>query len=173
MNPRRADSGSPLLFLLLFAWEYAMLGQIVTHEEVLSMRLAVPYEPETETVAEHFGHAKWMKLYNEEGTVVFTDVVESPANGHEGVCKFLKEHGVEVVLCNGLGEEARDALFEHSIAVLAGLYGKADDLVIAMLENRLRYGTPDATCHHEGGCSCGCSCGEDGCGDDCGCGCGV
>ena len=31
------------------------------------MRLAVPYEPETETVAEHFGHAKWMKLYNEEG----------------------------------------------------------------------------------------------------------
>ena len=125
-----------------------------------------------ETVAEHFGHAKWMKLYNEEGTVVFTDVVESPANGHEGVCKFLKEHGVEVVLCNGLGEEARDALFEHSIAVLAGLYGKADDLVIAMLENRLRYGTPDATCHHEGGCSCGCSCGEDGCSDDCGCGCG-
>ena len=23
------------------------------------MRLAVPYEPETELVAEHFGHAKW------------------------------------------------------------------------------------------------------------------
>ena len=137
------------------------------------MRLAVPYEPETGTVAEHFSHAKWMKLYSEEGTVVFTDVVESPANGHDGVCKFLKEHGVEVVLCNGLGEEARDALFEHSIAVLAGLYGKADDLVIAMLENRLRYGTPDATCHHEGGCSCGCSCGEDGCSDEsCGCGCG-
>ena len=135
------------------------------------MKLAVPYEPETEMVAEHFGHAAWMKLYSEEGTVVFTDVVASPANGHEGVVRFLAELGVEVVLCNCLGEEARDTLFEHNIAVLPGVYGKADDLVIAMLENRLRF-TSDATCRHEGGCSCGCDCGDLGCGDkDCGCAC--
>ena len=74
------------------------------------MRLAVPYEPETETVAEHFGHAKWMKLYNEEGTVVFTDVVESPANGHDGVCKFLKEHGVRTRIRGKISEGSDEIL---------------------------------------------------------------
>ena len=134
------------------------------------MKLAVPFDPETELVAKHFGHAPWMKLYSEEATVVFTEVLPSPANGHEGVVRFLAEQGVNVVLCNQLGEDARDTLFEHNIAVLAGLYGKADDLVIAMLENRLRY-TTGAPSQPAGGCSCGCDCSEEGCGDDCGCGC--
>ena len=135
------------------------------------MRLAVPFVPETGMVDEHFGHAQHFKLYDEVMGVVFTDVVESPANGHEGVCAFLKDAGVECVLCMNLGEVARDALFDHNMAVFAGVSGPADDLVVALLENRLRY-TSEATCHHhqgEGGCSCGCDCGDEGCG--CGCGC--
>ena len=137
------------------------------------MKLAVPIEPETGMVAEHFGHAKHIKLYDEVMGVVFTDMVESPANGHEGVCAFLEEAGVQCVLCMNLGEGARDALFEHNIGVFAGVSGPADELVVALLENRLRY-TTEATCHHqgEGGCACGCDCGEDCCGDDgSGCGC--
>ena len=142
------------------------------------MRIAVPFDPETGMVAEHFGHAPHMKIYTEDIGVVFTDVVDSPANGHNGVCQFLKDLGVQIVLCNGLGEGARDALFENNIAVMAGVSGPADDIVIALLENRLRYSS-EATCHHhhggEDGCGCGCGCsGEDsgdGCGDD-GCGCG-
>lgn len=135
------------------------------------MRLAVPFVPETGMVDEHFGHAQHFKLYDEVMGVVFTDVVESPANGHEGVCAFLKDAGVECVLCMNLGEGARDALFDRNMAVFAGVSGPADDLVVALLENRLRY-TSEATCHHhqgEGGCSCGCDCGDEGCG--CGCGC--
>ena len=139
------------------------------------MRIAVPFDPETGMVAEHFGHAPYFKLYTEELGIVFTDVVESPANGHEGVCRFLKENDVQVVLCNLLGEGARDALFDVSIAVMAGLYGPADELVVAMLENRLKY-VSGATCHHhhgEDGCVCGCSCDDGSCADgECGCGCG-
>lgn len=139
------------------------------------MRLAVPYDPETGMVAEHFGHAPYFKLYNEDLGIVFTDVVKSPANGHDGVCRFLKEHDIQVVLCMNLGEDARDALFESNIAVLAGLFGPADDLVVAMLENRLKY-TSEPTCSHhhgEGECACGCGCAEDSCNDgDCACGCG-
>lgn len=135
------------------------------------MIIAVPYEPETGMVAEHFGHAQFMKLYTEDLGVVLTDVVASPANGHKGVCEFLQELGVKAVLCAGLGEEARDALFEAGIAVFAGVMGPADEIVIALLENRLRF-VSEATCHHHSdGCGCGCGCAGDGCEDE-GCGCG-
>ena len=141
------------------------------------MRIAVPFEPETGMIAQHFGSAETLRLYTEDDGVVFADDVASPANGAEGVADFLVEQDARIVLCYDLGENGRDVLFERNIAVLAGLMGKADDAVIALLENRLRYaGAAEAS----GGCSCGCGghhdggscdCGET-CGDDCGCGCG-
>ena len=137
------------------------------------MRIAIPFDPETEMIAPQFGSAGWIRLYTEDDGVVFAEDVASPANGAEGVADFLLEHGARIVMCYDLGENGRDVLFERNIAVLAGLMGKADDAVIALLENRLRYGDAEPA----GGCSCGCGheagscdCGDT-CGDSCGCGC--
>ena len=140
------------------------------------MKIAIPIDPETEMIAEHFGTAQHLRLYTEDDGVVFAEDVASPANGVAGVAEFLLERDARVVMCYDLGEGGRDVLFEHNIAVLPGLMGKADDAVIALLENRLRYGGEEET----GGCSCGCGGHHDGgscdcgdtCGDDCGCGCG-
>lgn len=140
------------------------------------MRIAVPFDPETGLIAQHFGTAGTLRLYTEDDGVIFADDVASPANGAEGVADFLVQQDARIVLCYDLGENGRDVLFERNIAVLAGLMGKADDAVIALLENRLRYaGTEESdscSCgcggHHDGGsCDCG-----DTCGVDCGCGCG-
>ena len=137
------------------------------------MKIAVPIDPETEMIAEQFGSAKCFRFYTEDDGVVFAEDVESPANGAEGVADFLVANGGQIVMCYDLGENGRDVLFERNIAVLAGLMGKADDAVIALLENRLRYGNaePSGTCscgcgHEAGSCDCG-----DTCGDSCGCGC--
>lgn len=131
------------------------------------MRIAVSYDPATGMVAEHFGHAEFLKLYTEDDGVVFTDVVPSPANGHDGVTAFLASQGVDVVICDNLGDGAREALFEAGIAVFPGAYGPADEIVVALLENRLIY-EPDTSCGCDGGCGCSC---DDGCncGDGCGC----
>lgn len=131
------------------------------------MRIAVSYDPATGMVAEHFGHAEFLKLYTEDDGVVFTDVMPSPANGHDGVTAFLASQGVDVIICDQLGEEARDALFHAGIAVFPGAYGPADEIVVALLENRLIY-EPDTSCGCQGGCDCSC---DDGCncGDGCGC----
>lgn len=133
------------------------------------MRIAITYDPETGMVAEHFGHAEYFKLYTEDDGVVFTDVVASPANGHSGVTAFLASQGVDVVICDRLGEEARDALFAVGIAAFPGAYAPADELAVALLENRLIY-EPDTSCgcHGDGGCSCSCDEGCN-CGDGCGC----
>ena len=137
------------------------------------MKLAVPIDPNTEMVAPHFWEAPHLKIYTEDMGVVFTDVVDSPANGHDGVCAFLSELGVQILLCSDMTEEARDALFEHGIAVMAGLGGPADEIVIAMLEGRLRYVSSDTDAQPQGGCSCACDCSGGDCGTEgCGCGCG-
>lgn len=138
------------------------------------MRIAIPIDPETEMIAEQFGTAATMRLYTEDDGVVFAEDIASPANGAAGVADFLLAQGAQIVMCYDLGEGGRDVLFERNIAVLAGLMGKADDAVIALLENRLRYADADDA----GSCSCGCGheagscdCGDT-CGDGCGCGCG-
>ena len=138
------------------------------------MRLAVPFDPETGMLTLNLGDAENVRIYTEDDTVVFADDVESPAGGELNMIQFLADHDVQIVLCGDLSEDGRDAMFERRMAVLPGLMGPADELVIALLENRLRFGGAD-----EGGCGCGCSCGDDcggGCGDGgeggCGCGCG-
>lgn len=134
------------------------------------MKLAVPFVPETGMVAEDLGSAESIRIYTEDDTIVFADDVASPASGELDVISFLSEQGVQIVLCGMLTEEGRDAMFERQMAVLPGVMGPADELVIALLENRLRFGGDNA-----GGCSCGGSCGNDcNCGDgacSCGCGC--
>ena len=134
------------------------------------MKIAIPIDPETEMIAEHFGTAQHLRLYTEDDGVVFAEDVASPANGVAGVAEFLLERDARVVMCYDLGEGGRDVLFERNIAVLAGLMGKADDAVIALLENRLRYGGAEPA----GSCSCGCGhdAGSCDCGDTCDCGCG-
>lgn len=134
------------------------------------MRIAVPIDPETEMIAEHFGTAGTLRIYTEDDGVIFAEDVVSPADGAERVADFLVEKDARIVLCCDLGENGRDVLFERNIAVLAGLMGKADDAVIALLENRLRYAGAEDT----GSCSCGCGheAGSCDCGDTCDCGCG-
>ena len=134
------------------------------------MRIAVPIDPETEMIAEHFGTAGTLRIYTEDDGVIFAEDVASPADGAERVADFLVEKDARIVLCYDLGENGRDVLFERNIAVLAGLMGKADDAVIALLENRLRYAGAEDT----GSCSCGCGheAGSCDCGDTCDCGCG-
>ena len=134
------------------------------------MRIAVPIDPETEMIAEQFGTAGTLRIYTEDDGVIFAEDVVSPADGAEGVADFLVEKDARIVLCYDLGENGRDVLFERNIAVLAGLMGKADDAVIALLENRLRYAGAEDT----GSCSCGCGheAGSCDCGDTCDCGCG-
>ena len=134
------------------------------------MRIAVPIDPETEMIAEHFGTAGTLRIYTEDDGVIFAEDVVSPADGAERVADFLVEKDARIVLCYDLGENGRDVLFERNIAVLAGLMGKADDAVIALLENRLRYAGAEDT----GSCSCGCGheAGSCDCGDTCDCGCG-
>lgn len=121
------------------------------------MKIAVSYE--NGEVFQHFGKTEQFKLYEvEDGIVVSSEVIGTEGTGHEALADFLAAKGVTVLICGGLGEGAKDALYEAKIGVFSGAEGSADEVVEAFLKGELI--SKGANCsHHEE---------EEGCGGNCG-----
>lgn len=123
------------------------------------MKVAVTYE--NGQIFQHFGHTEFFKIYDVEGgKVVGSNVVGTDGNGHGALSGFLKEHGVETLICGGIGGGAKQALSEVNIELLGGVTGDADKAVDDFLAGTLAFNS-EATCNHHGehghgdGHSCG------------------
>ena len=130
------------------------------------MKIAVTYEGGN--VFQHFGHSQYFKVYDVEGGAVrASEVIPTDGFGHGALAGFLRERGVEALICGGIGGGAIAALAEAGIRVYAGVSGSADGAVQAFLRGELSEGA-EATCSHHGhgGKEEGCGHGdkEDGCG---------
>ena len=110
----------------------------------------------------------------ENGKITSSEVVDTNGSGHGALAVFLKTHGVDTLICGGIGGGARTTLAEAGIALYPGARGAADAQAEALLAGTLAY-DPDTTCaHHEhhgeghGGChghhgeghTCGGHCGH-------------
>lgn len=115
------------------------------------MKIAVTYE--NGQIFQHFGHCEEFKVYEvEENKVKSSQVVGTGGNGHEALAVFLKNQGVDALICGGIGGGARIALSQAGIELYPGASGEADQAVEALLNGSLNY-DPDTVCshHHEGG----------------------
>ena len=130
------------------------------------MKIAVTYD--NGKVFGHFGHTENFKLYDtEDGKIKAMVVGPTNGSGHGALAGFLKEHGVEVLICGGIGAGAQAALTEAGIKFYGGVIGDADDAVRALLSGKLRF-DPFIKCshHHEEGHNCGNhSCSDHKCGE--------
>lgn len=129
------------------------------------MKIAVPYK--NGQIFQHFGHTEQMKIYQAEaGRVVSAQVLSTNGSGHGALAGFLRDQGVEVLICGGIGGGAQEALAQAGIKLYGGCSGPADRAVENLLNNTLMY-DPNIQCsHHKGGGDCGHDCGSHG-GDDC------
>ena len=124
------------------------------------MKIAVTYE--NGQVFQHFGHTEQFKLYDvENGAVVSSRVVDTNGGGHGALAGFLREHGVEALICGGIGGGARNALAQAGITLYPGAAGDADEAVAALLAGTLA-SADGATCDHHHGEDH--ACGDHGCG---------
>lgn len=131
------------------------------------MKIAVTYE--NGEVFQHFGHSEQFKVYEaEDGKIQSSKVVDTNGSGHGALAGFLKELGVQVLICGGIGGGARNTLAEAGIQLYPGACGNADAQVEAFLAGSLSY-DPETVCshheHHDGDCgehdhSCGHNCGH-------------
>ena len=136
------------------------------------MKIAVTYEDGN--VFQHFGHTEQFKIYTaEDGKIVSAEVVPTNGSGHGALAGFLRERGVDALICGGIGGGARAALGDAGIALYGGVTGGADAAVAALLGGALTF-DPDAACsHHDHAHAHGENCSSHGChdGDDCHGGC--
>lgn len=131
------------------------------------MKIAVTYE--NGNVYGHFGHTEQFKIYDiVDGTLADSQVVPTNGSGHGALAGFLTDHGVDCLICGGIGPGAQMALAEAGIKLYAGCSGDADQCVTDLLAGTLEYADA-ATCDHHHGAE-GHSCGEPDhtCGHHCG-----
>lgn len=134
------------------------------------MKTAVTFDQESGQIFQHFGHCEYFKVYVTEGDeILSSEVVSAAGSGHGALAGFLRELGIQTLICGGIGAGARNALAESGIRFLPGVKGDADEAVRSFLAGTLSY-NPNTVCshhHHEEGHDCGShTCGEDkhGCG---------
>ena len=101
--------------------------------------------------------------------IVSEEVVDTNGSGHGALAGFLMQHGVEALICGGIGGGAQAALAEVGIKLYGGVSGEADAAVHALLAENLGF-NPDVQCSHhnqkhgDGGHTCGShGCGNHGC----------
>lgn len=124
------------------------------------MKLAVTAE--NRQVFQHFGHTKLFRLFTiEDGKVVAQEDLDTSMSGHEALAVILKQKGVSVLICGGIGGGAKAALQENGIELVAGASGDIETAVADYLAGRLVH-NPLVQCshHHHGekdgqGHSCG------------------
>lgn len=112
------------------------------------MKIAVTYE--NGQVFQHFGHTEQFKIYQiSDGKIEAEEVMDTNGSGHGALADFLKNRGVDTLICGGIGMGARNALVEAGITLYPGAAGAADEQVKALLAGTLQY-DPDTACtHHE------------------------
>lgn len=112
------------------------------------MRISVNYADDG-TVFQHFGKTQVFKLYDvEDGKVTSTRMLPAVPGGHGALPFQLKDNGVDVVICGGMGAPMLQNLQSCGFQICANVSGDADAAVQAYLDGTLEYGQEAHACHH-------------------------
>lgn len=110
------------------------------------MKLAVAYE--NGMVFQHFGKSEhFLMLEIEQGKIVSRSLLNANGQGHGALVALLANAGVDILVCGGLGQGARNALMQAEITVISGAKGNADVAVENFLNGRLQ-DDPEGQCNH-------------------------
>ena len=110
------------------------------------MKIAVTHE--NGTVFQHFGHTESFKVYEViDSEVKSMRVVATNGSGHGALAGFLKDLGVDTLICGGIGGGAKTALSDAGITVYPGVKGGCDKAVLDFVMGKLNY-DPDTLCSH-------------------------
>ena len=109
----------------------------------ISMKIAVTTEGDQ--IFQHFGKCPVFTLFSvENGKVKEKETVDASRNGHAALTGFLKNMGVNTVICGGIGGGAKQMLSSAGIELISGAEGNIESAVTAYLSGNL--------CDMGGGC---------------------
>lgn len=110
------------------------------------MKIAVTTEGDQ--VFQHFGKCPSFTVFSAKGgEVLKKEILDAGGNGHAELGGFLKNTGVDVVICGGIGEGAKNMLAAEGIQLVSGIEGPIDGAVRAYLAGNLT--DQGGGCDHE------------------------
>ena len=119
------------------------------------MKIAVTYD--NGSVFQHFGHTEEFKVYTvEDGKVVSRSDLDTSMSGHEALAVVLRQNGVSLLICGGIGQGAVNALNEQGIAIIRGVDMDAR-MALSAFASQALVDDPSKKCTHhahEEGHSC-------------------
>ena len=121
------------------------------------MKIAVTTE--NNKVFQHFGQCKQFTVFEiENGKIQNKSLLDPNGVGHGALAELLKNCGIQLLICGGIGGGAKDALSSAGIKLIAGASGDVEQAVLAYLLGQLQHNS-DVQCnhHHEHGEGGSCS----------------
>lgn len=110
------------------------------------MKIAVTAEGDQ--VFQHFGKCpSFAVFFVEGGEIRKKEILDAEGNGHAALGGFLKSAGVDVVICGGIGDGAKNMLAAEGIQLVSGIEGPVEDAVHAYLTGNLT--DQGGGCNHE------------------------
>lgn len=92
------------------------------------MKISIPTEGND--VSAHFGRCPEFTIAEiKDNFVVSKNKLSNPGHLPGAIPQFLKENGVECLICNGIGKRAIDLFSDYNITVLQGVFGRIDDVI--------------------------------------------
>lgn len=144
----------------------------IEKKESVKMKIAVTTD-ESYNVFQHFGHCESFTVFEvENNQLTGKTTLTNPGSGHVATVDLLKENGVNVLICGGIGSAAMSMLMEDDILVIPGMQGDVEVAVASYLDGSAQT-SYEANCDHHDhehhhdhdhdgdcgeGCSCGCGC---------------
>lgn len=127
------------------------------------MKIAVTTEGTN--IFQHFGQCKQFTMYETENSEIKgKTLLDAGENGHSALATLLGANQVDLLICGGIGQGAKDALKSAGVQLVAGASGDIETAVKAYLAGTLAHNA-DFTCNHHGhehgeGHTCGGHCGH-------------
>ncbi|MDR3542320.1 MAG: NifB/NifX family molybdenum-iron cluster-binding protein [Desulfosporosinus sp.] len=105
---------------------------------IMSKKIAIPTNGEV--LDAHFGRAEAFTVFEIEGANARKVGVLSAKDlqhQHEGLSNMLKNHGVEVLVCGGIGGGMINGLKAVGLAVVTGASGNVADVAQAYAQGKI------------------------------------
>ncbi|MDF2473432.1 MAG: Dinitrogenase iron-molybdenum cofactor biosynthesis protein [Anaerocolumna sp.] len=116
-------------------------------KEMATKKIAITTD-ENNNVFQHFGRSERFTIYDiQNGKLTNKSILKADGDGHSELVVQLKESGVEVLICGGIGMGAMEGLMESGILVVPGAQGDVDVVVASYLDGSLQ-ASQDPTCNH-------------------------
>ena len=124
---------------------------------------------ENNQIFQHYGRTPAFAIYEvADGKVKSSKVVPTGETGHGALAGFLRQHGVDLLICGGIGGGARQALFDEGITLVGGASGNVDGVLKAYLDGTLKLDAGfECNHHHEHGEEHACGGHGGSCGGNC------